>query len=126
MMKKSSTLQQALGSQVASAFDNGSAGANVRIIQTLSGTQREEARAAFSDSLSTMWIMYLAFAGAGLLMSMFIARNELSKQHHETRTGLEEEKAKRSQMLQERAARKMKRTTEKSAERASPGEGAVA
>ena len=95
MAAKQGMLQAALGAEVASAFGGGSAGANVGLIQSLPESEKGEARRAFADSLSTMWIMYVAFAAAGLGISFLITKNVLSKEHEETTTGLEEEKKRR-------------------------------
>lgn len=104
-------LRASLGPQTASAFGGGSAGANVGLIQSLPSTEKAIARKAFADSLSTMWILYVAFAGTGLAVSFLITRNLLSKQHEETKTGLEEEKKRRLEREAERAERKRKRAS---------------
>lgn len=111
MASKQPMLQAALGPQTASAFGAGSAGANVGIIQHLPDNEKAVARQAFSDSLGTMWIMYVVFAGVGLLVSFLITKNILSKHHEETKTGLEEEKKRRLERKQERAERKRKRAS---------------
>ncbi|KAF2187027.1 MFS general substrate transporter [Zopfia rhizophila CBS 207.26] len=113
MVAKSSMLQSALGPQVASAFGGGSAGANVGIIESLPDSQKAVARKAFSDSLSTMWIMYVAFAGVGLLVSFLITKNILQKHHEETKTGLGEEKKRRLEREQERAEKRMSKRASK-------------
>ncbi|KAF2201112.1 MFS transporter-like protein [Delitschia confertaspora ATCC 74209] len=101
MGSRSQKLRSVLG-PVASAFENGSAGANVGIIQSLSGPQKAVAREAFADSLSTMWIMYVAFSGAGLVLAAFVRKNVLSKTHEETKVGLEAEKEKRAAREEEK------------------------
>lgn len=109
MVSRQPMLRDALGPQVASAFGGGSAGANVGLIQSLPPKEKAVARQAFSDSLSTMWIMYVVFTGVGLAVSFLITRNVLNKQHEETKTGLEEEKKKREERQAERAEKKRKR-----------------
>ncbi|RAR13001.1 major facilitator superfamily transporter [Stemphylium lycopersici] len=111
MKSKQSQLASSLGEQTASAFGGGSAGANVGLIQSLPDSQKLVARKAFTDSLSTMWILYVAFSVVGLLVSLLITRNKLEKQHEETKTGLEAEKAKRLEREAERAERRKKRTS---------------
>ena len=108
---KQSELAAALGTQTASLFSGGSAGANVRVIQSLPEAQRAVARKAFADSLSKMWILYVAFAAAGLCISLLVSRNLLDKQHEETKTGLEVEKAKRLEREAERNERRKKRAS---------------
>jgi Flp pilus assembly protein TadB len=58
-----------------------------------------------------MWILYVAFSAVGLLVSFLITRNKLDKQHEETKTGLEAEKAKRLEREAERAERRKKRAS---------------
>ncbi|CAE7202609.1 hypothetical protein P3342_010893 [Pyrenophora teres f. teres] len=106
---KQSELAAALGTQTASMFSGGSAGANVRVIQSLPEAQRAVARKAFADSLSKMWILYVAFAAVGLCVSLLVSRNLLDKQHEETKTGLDVEKAKRLEREAERNERRKKR-----------------
>lgn len=88
-------LVSSLGPETASAFSAGSAGANVGLINTLPAPQKEVARRAFADSLSTMWILYAVAAGVGLLVSGLITRNTLSRSHEETKTGIEVERERR-------------------------------
>lgn len=111
MASKQPMLQASLGSQTAAAFGGGSAGANVRLIQSLPDNERAVARQAFSDSLSTMWIIYVAFAAVGLAVSFLITRNVLNKHHEETKTGLDVEKQKRVEREAERAEKKRKRAS---------------
>jgi uncharacterized membrane protein len=114
MKSKQPELAAALGPQTASKFGGGSAGANVGLIQALPAEQRFVARKAFADSLSTMWILYVAFSALGLLVSFLIGRNVLDKQHEETKTGLEVEKMKRLEREAERAERRKKRASKAS------------
>lgn len=103
-------LRAALGDQTAAAFGGGSAGANVGLIQTLPDNEKDIARQAFSEALSTMWILYVCFAAAGLAVSFLITKNVLSKQHEETKTGIEEEKKKR---VEREAAREEKKRSKR-------------
>ncbi|KAL5116961.1 hypothetical protein ACEQ8H_005179 [Pleosporales sp. CAS-2024a] len=104
-------LAATLGPQTASAFGGGAAGANVGLIQRLPDNQKLVARQAFSSSLSTMWILYVAFAAVGLGISFLIGKNVLDKQHEETKTGLDVEKQKRLERDAERAERRKKRAS---------------
>lgn len=61
-----------------------------------------------------MWIMYVAFAAVGLVVSLCITRNILDKQHEEGKTGLEAEKEKRAEREAERAERRKKRASKSS------------
>ena len=114
MKSKQPELAATLGQQTASAFGGGSAGANVGLIQSLPDAQKAVARKAFADSLSTMWILYVVFAFVGLAISFLITRNKLDKQHEETKTGLEAEKAKKLERDAERAEKRRKRASKAS------------
>lgn len=112
MISKQSALRASLSPQAAGALGGGSAGANVGIIETLPDNQKAVAREAFSSSLSTMWILYVAFSACGLLVSLAITRNVLGKEHEETKTGLDEEKRRRAEREQARADKKKKRMSQ--------------
>ncbi|KAF2750771.1 hypothetical protein M011DRAFT_396133 [Sporormia fimetaria CBS 119925] len=105
---KQAMLRDSLGPERAAAFSGGSAGANVGLIQTLPPREKAVALQAFSDSLSTMWITYVAFSALGLGVAGLITRNVLNREHEETKTGLEEEKRKREERERKRAERKRK------------------
>ncbi len=97
MQKRYPALVAALGLQTANELSGGSAGASVGLVKQLPAAQRAIARNAFYQSLRTMWIMYVAFAGLGLLISLFIGNKKLSKEHQVTRTGLAEEEQNRKE-----------------------------
>jgi hypothetical protein len=92
MNKRSSTLVAALGQQTADLLSGGSAGASIGIVEQLPPAQQAVARLAFFQSLQTMWILYVAFAGLGLLISLLIGNQKLSKDHTIVKTGLTNEK----------------------------------
>ena len=102
MQKQYPRLLAELGPDTANLLTGGNAGASVGLVAKIPGHAGEVARAAYWTSLRTMYIMYAAFAGFGLCISLFITSRKLSKQHEETRTGLEA-------MREERAARKLER-----------------
>lgn len=102
MKHKQASLRTSLGPKLSSAFGGGSAGANVGLINSLPPPLKKIARGAFADALSTMWIIYVAFAALGLALSFLITRNVLNKHHEETKTGLEEERKKREERRLER------------------------
>ena len=95
MQKKNISLSASLGPEIAGKLTGGSAGANVLLIGQLPAAQRVIARAAYFQSLRTMWIAYVAFSALGLFFCLFIAANVLSKEHEVTKTGLAEEEKKR-------------------------------
>ncbi len=106
MIQKAGLLTASLGQQAAQQLGGGSAGANVQIVDALPPAQRAVATAAFASSLSIMWIVYTAFAAAGLLTACLIGKQTLSRDHEETATGLAAEEKNRQQNLAERAERK--------------------
>ncbi|KAF2806873.1 uncharacterized protein BDZ99DRAFT_363040, partial [Mytilinidion resinicola] len=109
MKKRAGTLSKSLNPGIAKALSGGQAGANVAIIDALPGAQREVARKAFADSLSTMWIMYVVFAAVGLLVAFAIGKNVLSRQHVETKTGMEGEKERRRERENEKVRKREKK-----------------
>ncbi|KAL1634394.1 hypothetical protein SLS56_002404 [Neofusicoccum ribis] len=106
MRKRRDVLVAALGPELAARLAGGSAGANTALVDALPPAQRTVARAAFADSLARMWIMYVCFAGAGLLVSLLIRRKTLAKSHQEQRTGLENEERKRREAKEEAAEKR--------------------
>lgn len=91
--KKAPQLNAALTPAQASRILGGSAGANTDFIDSLPQPQKGVVRVAFADSLQPMWIMYTCFAALGFLVMFFIKRKKLTREHEETKTGLEAEKA---------------------------------
>lgn len=115
MQKKTPSLVNSLGPELAAKLSGGSAGANVGIVEQLPPAQRIIAQAAFYESLRTMWIMYVAFAAFGILVSFFIGANILSKDHQVTKTGIAEEELKRKELQQEKKRSKQQLQDEKRA-----------
>lgn len=66
------------------------AAANVEMIGRIADEGvREAAEQAFAVGLRNMWILYACVAGAGVVASLFVKRSVLSREHTETKTGLE-------------------------------------
>ena len=120
MKKKAGQLAKALGPKLAKQLGGASAGANTRLIATLPPAKRSAVRVAFADSLMPMWAMYTAFACAGLVAVFFIGRKKLTKEHHETKTGMEAEKENAAQRQAEREA---KRESKRQSKMLSPSQG---
>lgn len=73
------------------SFSHGNAAASVEIIKDIDNAdERRAVKDAFAWSLRNMWIMYTCIAAIGLVMSAFIVHRDLSREHTETRTGIEE------------------------------------
>ncbi|KAK0333964.1 hypothetical protein LTR91_021869 [Friedmanniomyces endolithicus] len=92
MAGQAERLQRAsLDPTVVEALTNGQAAANVEIIGTIENVvQRDVVRYAFASSFRNMWIMYTCIAAVGLIAGAFIKQGHLSKEHTETRTGIQE------------------------------------
>lgn len=105
MEKRYPSLVTSLGLRTANALRGGSAGSSVGLVNQLPTSQQAIARQAFFESLRTMWIMYVVFAGLGLLFAFFIGNQILSKEHQVTKTGLaEQEKVSKEPTDEEKAA----------------------
>ncbi len=80
-----------LNSTLIASFSHGKAAASVEIIKTISNdVQRNAVKDAYSWSLRNLWITYTVVAGIGFGLSVFIKHQDLSNEHTETRTGVEE------------------------------------
>ena len=113
MARKSGTLVRALGPQLAQRLGGGNAGANTDVIMELPDGQQTVVRRAFANSLQPMWLMYTVFAAAGLIAAFFIGRKTLSKEHQETKTGLDAEKENAAQREQEREEKRASKRASK-------------
>ena len=79
-----------LNSTLISAFSNGKAAANVELIGLIEDAeQRQAVQDAFAWSMRNMWILFTVIAGLGLVASGFVKHKDLSREHTETRTGIE-------------------------------------
>ena len=88
MQKQYDQLLSQLGPQIADLLTGSNAAASVGTVAALPGPAGDIARAAYWTSLKTMYIMYVAFSGAGLVVSLFVRSRKLSKEHEEHKTGL--------------------------------------
>ncbi|KAK5651526.1 hypothetical protein OQA88_11980 [Cercophora sp. LCS_1] len=78
-----------LGPDTANLLSGAQAASSVGRVNQLPDHERAIARLAYYESLRTMYIMYAAFAGLGLIISFFIGSRKLSNQHQEHKTGLD-------------------------------------
>ncbi|KAF4974354.1 hypothetical protein FZEAL_8732 [Fusarium zealandicum] len=92
MRGKRKMLVDGLGPELARLFDGATASASVEVIKTLPPESQLVVRKAFYQSLDTMWIMYTAFSGVGLLLGFFIRAQHLSEKHETARLGIEKKK----------------------------------
>ena len=83
-----------LPTQLSQEFAGRNAAANVLLIGTITNpAQALVVKQAFAWSLRNMWIMYTCLSGVGIIASVFITKDVLSREHTETRTGLKRETA---------------------------------
>ncbi|KAI5243124.1 putative major facilitator superfamily transporter [Aureobasidium subglaciale] len=91
------SLVASLGSEGAARIFCGAAGANARLINTLSKSQKYVVRVVLSESLRQMWIMYAIFAAIGLLAVLLIrSSSEDSLAESSLEEGLERRLGKQS------------------------------
>ncbi|GJD03033.1 multidrug resistance protein fnx1 [Colletotrichum higginsianum] len=88
MQKQNPRLRERLGPDLADMLSGSSAASSVGVVANLRGEEGRIARGAYLTSLRTMYIVYVAFAGLGLVMSLFIRQKKLSNKHTEHKTGL--------------------------------------
>ena len=99
-------LQQVLSPELAQRLGGGDAGASTDIINSLPPDQREVVRHYFALSLVPMWIMYTCVAVVGAICVFFVRKKVLTKEHEETKTGLEAEKEHAAQQKAEDEAKR--------------------
>lgn len=106
MSKKTPQIVAAIGPQDAGRVTGGNAGASTEFIDGLPQPQKGIVRVAFADSLQPMWILYTAFAALGFVVMLGIRGKALTREHQETRTGLEAEKENAEARVREREERR--------------------
>lgn len=90
--KKRPQIAAAVGPAAADFLTGGNVGASTSFIDSLPQPGKRIVRAALADSLQPMWIMYTCFAALGFVIMFGIKGRELTREHKETKTGLEAEK----------------------------------
>lgn len=114
MAKRAGQLTQVVGPKIAQTLTGGGAETSIGLIDGLPAAQRSIVQQDFALSLRPAWIMYTAFAFVGLLVSFLIGRRTLSKEHEETKTGIEAEAAARAEREEEERVRKEKKANRRS------------
>lgn len=95
MAAHSEELNAILPPDIAAALTNGGATASTKIIQSLPETQKQVVYQVYTSSLQAEWIFYTALSGVGLLLSLLISKQVLSKQHVVFKAGLDAQEAAR-------------------------------
>ena len=75
MQSQAVTLRTILGDKTAALLSGGTAGANVRIINSLPYAQKVIAREAFRTSLKKMWIVFTCISAFGVVASIFVGES---------------------------------------------------
>ncbi|KAK4169859.1 major facilitator superfamily domain-containing protein [Cladorrhinum sp. PSN259] len=92
MNGKQHGLADQLGPELASSFNGEQATASLDLIHSLSEGQQDAVRRAYFDSLRSVWIMYVAFAGVSTLLNFLIRGHHLSKEHKDVVLGVHRER----------------------------------
>lgn len=113
--KRQGDLERVLGPDRARQFASSSFGSTVDELKRLPPAQRQALNVAYADSLSIMWIFYVAFAALLIVASLFITRVELSATHEKTKTGVEEQERIRKEQAELKRQRKESKAVDKAA-----------
>ncbi|OTA53946.1 hypothetical protein K449DRAFT_417154 [Hypoxylon sp. EC38] len=105
MAAQSAKIEAALPSDLALQVLRGEASGALNIIPTLPEEQRQIVVGVYNESLRIEWIFYTALGGVGLILSMLISKQVLSREHKIHKTGLETQEAAR---LEEKEKKKHK------------------
>lgn len=88
---------------------SGGPGASIGAVRSLPEPARSDAEHVFAISLQPAWIMYTVMSALGIGVWFLIGTNTLSRQHEETKTGMEAERERRAEYEREKQARADKR-----------------
>lgn len=100
------------------ASSGGGPGASIGIVGTLGQPLKGEVQQDFATSLQPVWILYTAISALGIIDWFLIGNQTLSKQHEETKTGLEAERERREEMQREKAEKAARKRGRQSGEAA--------
>lgn len=117
LAKKQGMLEQVLGPDTAQQFAGSSFGATTNVLRSLPPEQKRALDQAYASSLSIMWVFYVAFAALLIVVSLFITKVELSKNHEKTRTGVAEQERIRKEQQELRKQRKASKGQSKGSEK---------
>jgi hypothetical protein len=92
--QQSKLLASGMSESMADRMSGDAAAASIEYIKDITDpAQLLAVKEAFAWSLRNMWILYTCMSVVGVFCSAFILKAKLSKEHVETRTGLNHEKA---------------------------------
>ena len=102
IQKRLPTLLASIPANIAMELGSGSAGANTGLVAALPPAEKTVADEAYTQSLQEMWIFYTCLAFVGLLASLLISKNTLSKTHEVIKTGLDAQERGRTERKEEK------------------------
>lgn len=108
LSKHQGDLERALGPELAGRFASSSFGSTTQQLRALPPAQKAALNDAYTSSLRIVWIFYTVVAAAGIVISFFITKVELSKQHEKVVTGIAEQERVRQQEKELRRQSRMK------------------
>lgn len=117
------TLEAAVGPQLASSLAGGAAGAEVAIIDQLPDAAKRVVQVSVANALSPVWIMFTALSAFGFVVGFLIRNRTLTREHHETETGLAAEKENAAARKAERDAKRQSKVVKESPSESRPGSG---
>ena len=106
MKAQKATLIAAVGPQIGSVIGGGGAGAATNLIQGLPPAQKAIVDEVYTQSLRDLWIFYTAVAAVGVVASLLIGKQTLSKSHEVQKTGLAEEERYRLEAKEKRRSKR--------------------
>ncbi|CAK7262716.1 hypothetical protein SEPCBS119000_000125 [Sporothrix epigloea] len=103
MERQHDSLVASIGAPAAELLSGSNAASSVYLVNDLTGPALIAARGAYWNAIQTMFIMYAAFAGSGMVVSCFITQSTLSKDHVDHKTGLQGLRGRDDEKQQQRA-----------------------
>lgn len=91
LSQKEPMLRAALGPKLAHQLSGSSFGSTTTLLRHLPPAQKTAVDEAYTSCLQKMWIFYTCVAVLGIVISLFITKKELSRQHQQVRTGIAEQ-----------------------------------
>ena len=91
LQSRESQLAAALGPRIGRQLASSSFGSTAGQLAKLPPDQKDVLDRVYTASLQKMWIFYTAFSAAGILISLFITKKELSREKNDVKTGLVEQ-----------------------------------
>ncbi|CAG9942662.1 unnamed protein product [Clonostachys rosea f. rosea IK726] len=82
-------LESLLGQDLAQKFSGRNASSNVFTVTKLRTSKSYVVRRAYAKAITTMYIFFAVLSGVGLLASLFIKQKQMSREHKEHKTGLQ-------------------------------------